>query len=65
LGVIGRAGGLVPFNDDFRMLVRDDMWRPYRFMTVYGIHLGGYVGGLLGAIVAAISIQRERRVSLK
>lgn len=65
LGIVGRLGGLIPFNDDFRMLIKDDMWRPYRFMTVYGIHLGGYVGGLLGAIAAAISIQYERRAIRK
>jgi len=32
------------------MLVRDNLWRPYRFMAVYGMHLGGYIGGALAAV---------------
>jgi hypothetical protein len=61
LGVIGYLGGLAPLSEDFREMVRHNEFRPYRFMAVYGIHLGGYVGGALGTILAIISIRRRRR----
>jgi hypothetical protein len=60
LGAIGYRGGLVWISDDFREMVARNEFRPYQFMAVYGIHLGGYVGGLLGMIRAVISILRER-----
>lgn len=61
LGIIGYLGGLTWLNDYFALLIRDNLWRPYRFMAVYGMHLGGYIGGALAAITAAILIRRERR----
>ena len=60
LGVIGYLGGLTWFNYYFPLLIRDNLWRPYRFMAVYGMHLGGYIGGALAAITAAVLIRRER-----
>jgi hypothetical protein len=30
-------------------------------MTVYGIHLGGYLGGAIATIFAVIRIRRKRR----
>lgn len=64
LGAIGRLGGLVFFSEDFRQMVAHDEFRPHRFMGVYGIHLGGYVGGLAGTVWAVVSILGQRR-SLK
>ncbi len=61
MGVIGRLGGLVFFSEDFRQMVAHDEFRPRRFMGVYGIHLGGYVGGLAGTVWAVVSIFRQRR----
>lgn len=60
----GAAGytGLFDHGWGFDELVQDDMWRPRRFMAVWGIHLGGYVGsalGLVGAILAVL-VQRIR-----
>jgi hypothetical protein len=42
-------------------MVTDDEWRPRRFMAVYGVHLGGYVGGALGTILAVVLVSRARR----
>lgn len=61
LGVIGYLGGLTWLSDDFPMLLRDNLWRPYRFMAVYGMHLGGYIGGALAAVIAAVLIRRARK----
>jgi len=60
LGEVGYLGGLARFSADFPLMLREDLWRPRRFMCVYGIHLGGYVGGMLGAAWAVISIRRRR-----
>jgi hypothetical protein len=46
---------------DFQNIAELNLWRPHRFMTVYGIHLGGYVGGALAAIYAVSSIHHQRR----
>jgi hypothetical protein len=61
LGTIGYHGGLVWFSSDFGEMVAHDDFRPYRFMAVYGVHLGGYVGGGLGTLWAVRSILIERR----
>jgi hypothetical protein len=61
LAAAGYLGAFVHFNTDFHEMVADDQWRPKRFMAVYGEHLGGYVGGLLGTVVAVARIVRERR----
>jgi hypothetical protein len=60
LGCMGYAGWPAHWSEDFRQMVRHDEFRPRRFMCVYGIHLGGYVGGLIGTILAVVLIRRER-----
>jgi hypothetical protein len=60
LGAIGYRGGLVWFSADFGEMVAHDDFRPYRFMAVYGVHLGGYIGGALGTLWAVRSILMER-----
>lgn len=62
MGFMGGHGWLLWADSYFAQMIQDDLWRPYRFMTVFGIHLGGYVGGAIAAIVAAVLIRRERRV---
>jgi hypothetical protein len=62
LGAIGYMGGLALFSQDFQEMVRRNEFRPYRFMAVYGIHLGGYLGGLIGTAWTVFSIRRSRRV---
>jgi hypothetical protein len=61
LGTIGYLGGLAPLSDDFREMLRHDEFRPHRFMAVYGIHLGGYIGGAIGTVLAILSIRKRRR----
>ena len=61
LGALGYRGWLAFFSDDFREMLRLNEFRPHRFMLVYGVHLGGYVGGLFGTAAAVVSVLRERR----
>ena len=44
-GFAGYEYFLNGISADFQNLAETNLWRPHRFMTVYGIHLGGYVGG--------------------
>jgi hypothetical protein len=60
-GVAGYLGLLARFSSDFREMLARDEFRPRRFMAVYGIHLGGYIGGLLATALACITIARRRR----
>jgi hypothetical protein len=60
----GFAGNLYYLNGispDFQNLAATNLWRPHRFMAVYGIHLGGYIGGALAVIYSISSILHERR----
>jgi hypothetical protein len=59
-GLAGNAG-LLKGIGGFEELVAADLWRPTRFMTVWGVHLGGYVGGGVGAAVAIWRIIILRR----
>ncbi len=61
LGLAGSKFLLNSLSPDFQNLAAADLWRPHRFMAVYGIHLGGYVGGALGAIFSFLSILHERK----
>ena len=60
LGLIGSFGWLAHFSDDFTAMLRRDEMRPHRFIAVFGIHFGGYVGGLVGLIAAVLSIRKVR-----
>jgi hypothetical protein len=53
-GYVGLLGGLLGFPDDMP-------WRVAPFMTVYGVHLGGYLGGLFGAVGALVHLLCWRR----
>jgi len=57
-GVVGYLGGLTSLNEDFPVFLHDNLWRPRRFMCVYGVHLGGYIGGFGGAVWAAVAVWR-------
>jgi hypothetical protein len=60
----GFAGYLYFLNGispDFKDIASLNLWRQHRYMTVYGIHLGGYVGGALAIIYGVSSIIHERR----
>jgi hypothetical protein len=42
-------------------MVQHDEFRPYRFMAVFGVHLGGYLGGLIGMMLAVGWMLKQRR----
>ncbi len=60
VGIAGRYYLLNWISQDFRALAADHMWRPRRFMTTYGIHLGGYLGGVIGVAYSVLGIREER-----
>jgi hypothetical protein len=60
-GVAGYEGLPSRFSEDFRQMVLHDEFRPYLFMCVFGVHLGGYVGGLAGCVVAAGWVMKKRK----
>jgi hypothetical protein len=60
-GVAGYFGLPARFSEDFAEMLRRDEMRPRRFMAVYGVHMGGYVGGAVATIAGVISVRRERR----
>ncbi len=62
LGLGGYCGLLTGVSSEFGDMVRRDEWRPYRFMAVFGTHLGGYVGGAIGGGLAAMMIRRARKI---
>ncbi|MBC8105115.1 MAG: hypothetical protein H7Z14_00875 [Anaerolineae bacterium] len=47
-GFAGSRGWLNRFGAEFQELWDTNLWRPRRFMTAWGAHLGGYAGGLIG-----------------
>ncbi|MGA2498476.1 MAG: hypothetical protein ABSH20_12080 [Tepidisphaeraceae bacterium] len=59
-GLLGRAGLPARFSAELADLVRLNLWRPGQFQCVYGIHLGGYVGGLAAMVAAAVWIRWKR-----
>ena len=61
LGAAGYFGELSWMSDDLREIARQDLFRPARFHCVYGIHVGSYVGGVLGTMIAFWRIQVERK----
>ena len=60
-GVSGYRGWLSFLAPDVLDLARDIDIRPRRFMCVLGIHLGGYVGGLLSTEAAVVWLILQRR----
>jgi hypothetical protein len=61
--LLGYAGLLKRFHEDFPGMIANNLWRPRRFMTVFGIHLGGYAGALLALVVAVVRVRRQRRTA--
>jgi len=58
---LGYTARLTRFHEDFEWMTSANQWRPRRFMAVYGIHLGGYIGALLGILTAVTIIRCRRR----
>jgi hypothetical protein len=63
-GFAGHYYFLNGISPDFQDMAATNYWRPHRFMAVYGIHLGGYIGGALAVIYSVSSIVHERRAML-
>jgi hypothetical protein len=61
LGAAGATGWLPWLLEDVREILHHDQPRVTRFLLVYGIHLGGYIGGLIGTIAAVLSLLKQRR----
>ena len=58
----GLAGYLGLFNPFFQFLFNPDLnWRPRRFMSVWGAHLGGYIGAILGLLTLVVYVLIARR----
>ena len=60
-GLAGYAGTFTHWQADFRDQVAANLWRPRRYMATWGVHLGGYVGGLVGTVWAATFVFLRRR----
>lgn len=54
---VGSRGWLSWTSADLRALQRDDLFRPRRFLAVYGMNLGGYVGGSIATIIAILRLR--------
>jgi hypothetical protein len=63
LGVAGAMGWLLWTSSDLAELWRSGDFRPRHFVGVYGIHLGAYIGGVLGSAMALWRVARCRRVN--
>jgi len=60
-GIAGNHDLLNSISPDFRDMAALNLWHPHHFMTAYGIHLGGYMGGVMATIYGVWSIISERR----
>jgi hypothetical protein len=60
-GVAGRAGLLAWSNPDIAGIVKENLFRPAQFMTVYGMNMGGYAGGIVGTVGCVSWIVRRRK----
>jgi len=58
---IGSHGWLNWTNADLNAIWQDDQFRPRRFLAVYGMNLGGYVGGAIGTIVVVLTMSGLRK----
>lgn len=58
--LMGTAGYLGLFAPLFEEMLRFNVFRPARFMAVFGAHLGVYAGGILGTVWAVIALRRQR-----
>jgi hypothetical protein len=60
-GAMGYAGLLNWCSNDFRMIARENLFRPAHFMATWGVHIGGYAGGLFAAVGGVIWIRSVRQ----
>ncbi len=60
LGAAGASGWLLWTSNDLADLWHTGDFRPIRFLGVYGIHLGAYIGGAIGITIAVVRIAQAR-----
>jgi hypothetical protein len=56
----GSRGWLVWTSADLRGILRENLFRPRRFLAVHGMNLGGYVGGAIATLGAVVWVIRRR-----
>jgi hypothetical protein len=59
-GVIGYRGGLTWASEDFREMWQTNLFRPRRFLCTWGVHLGGYLGALVGTAICVVYVLNAR-----
>jgi hypothetical protein len=59
-GIAGHYLLLCWISNDLHELADTNLWRPHRFLEVYGIHLGGYVGGGVATIYNVYRVHQAR-----
>lgn len=59
--IVGSFGLLNWTNAELRAIWQDNQFRPQHFLAVYGLNLGGYVGGIVGCVWAVLQIRKYRR----
>jgi hypothetical protein len=59
-GWLGYHGYLTQLDSDFQDMLSANLYRPMRFMCTWGVHLGAYVGGLAGTIMAILLVIHRR-----
>jgi hypothetical protein len=59
----GSRGWLVWTSADLRGILRENLFRPHRFLAVHGMNLGGYVGGAIATVGAVVGIIRKRQLN--
>ncbi len=57
----GYLGWLTWASDEFLVLLNYKFARPYPFMAAWGEHMGAYVGGLAGTVLAVRRVWKLRR----
>jgi len=60
--VVGGMGWLTWTNPDIAAIAKENLFRPKQFMTVYGMNMGGYAGGILGTAICITWIARRRKM---
>ena len=60
-GWLGYHGFFNNASEDFRDMVRANVFRPQHFLCTWGVHMGDYLGGIVGTILCCVWIQMRRK----
>jgi len=61
LGWAGWHGYLDWMSSDFSQMETTGLFRPQHFLCTFGVHLGGYLGGAIGTVLAVIWVRWRRK----